>query len=126
MDFRPEVKAWGGRGEVRCAKILELRKKVRGPAQDTDASLEEAKPVMDDSGNIGPPVGVTAPEQEEHIKKEEGEQGEGEPEAKKARTGVHMTLEEYEAALDADDAFDSIDLDFPDTPPDPFKKEPNT
>lgn len=124
MDFRPDVKAWGGRGEVRCAKILDLRK--QSPSRRAGLSPKgEEKPGLDKEDD-GPPVGVTAPEQEEYIKNEEGEQGEGEPEAKKARTGVHMTLEEYEAALDADDAFDSIDLDFPDSPPGPVKKEPNT
>ncbi|TFK55947.1 hypothetical protein OE88DRAFT_1622012 [Heliocybe sulcata] len=46
-DFRPEVGGWGERGEVKCEKILELRKrKPRGTGDDVK--------VEEDAGNIAP------------------------------------------------------------------------
>lgn len=52
-DFRPTVDGWGKRGEVRCERILSLRKKVGGEASDTHASEVQRvnqEPVPEPSG----------------------------------------------------------------------------
>jgi hypothetical protein len=36
-DFRPDVQGWGARGEVRCEKILGLRKPTPLPSVKNDA-----------------------------------------------------------------------------------------
>jgi hypothetical protein len=89
-EFRPDVEGWGGRGEVTCRKILELRKKG-GTIQDSKEETTDGVvkfEVVDEAG----------------IKGTRSEDG---PETKKARG---MTLEEYEAALDQDSTFDGIDI----------------
>ena len=95
-DFRPEVSGWGGRGEVRCSKILGLRRK-EGPAQ-SEANKVEVPVKIEEDGNVDAAA--------EAVK----EDGDSEPEAKRSRT---MTLEEYEAMLDADDTYADVDLGFP-------------
>lgn len=72
-DFRPSVEGWGKKGEVRCEEILALRKKG-------------------DAGRVGGAhsAPVVTPGQPDA-------QG---PEAKKPR--AEMSVEEYEAALDAE------------------------
>lgn len=102
-SFRPEVSGWGGRGEIRCAKILDLRS--RGPStsntarEDVPVKVEDAVKAED---TVDAVVRATADK-------------EGEPEAKRSRG---MTLEEYEAAIDDDDTFAQVDLDFRDPPQD--------
>lgn len=86
-DFRPEVNEWGKRSEIRCSVILDLRKKGLGPTQDGGGKQETPKIGYESSEGIGA-----------------GE----EPRTKKARA---LTLEEYEAALDADTTFNDVDLD---------------
>lgn len=115
MDFRPEVREWGGRGEIRCAKILGLRKEgySKGPAP----LLKGEGPTVGSEGDEGPPVGITTPTIEGDSKKDDDTIQDEEPESKKPRTGSSMTLEEYEAALDADGAFDDVELDIPDLSP---------
>ncbi|KAG2156137.1 hypothetical protein DEU56DRAFT_765719 [Suillus clintonianus] len=96
-EFRPDVDGWGKRGEVRCERILSLRKKDKTTVAETSAT-----------------GGVVKLEPNRDLKADEGAGGiqsgtlEG-PEHKKART---MTLEEYEAALDQDDTFDDVELNF--------------
>ncbi|KAJ7665541.1 hypothetical protein B0H17DRAFT_1184561 [Mycena rosella] len=83
-DFRPEVKGWGDRAEVKCETILALRKKTRSvePAGKANVVIEQS-------------TGAQAEEDPE-------------PPHKKSRS---LTLEEYELALDKDSTFDDIDLD---------------
>jgi hypothetical protein len=96
-EFRPDVDGWGKRGEVRCEQILSLRKKDRSTAAETAVKGEVVKlEVNHDSRAAEGPGGI------------QSSTSEG-PEQKKART---MTLEEYEAALDQDDTFDDVDLNF--------------
>ncbi|GJE84210.1 hypothetical protein PsYK624_002860 [Phanerochaete sordida] len=97
-DFRPDVAGWGGRGEVRCAKILALRRKEPLPAQEQSVKVEDVVKVEEVDATDRPEEGGTADE----------------PEPKRSRG---MTLEEYEAALDADDVFASVDLDLVDPQP---------
>jgi len=84
-DFRPDVeegqKGWGKKGEVKCQRILSLRKK-------------------------GPVVAPVSNFKSEDVVKTEELLLE-QPETKKPRL---LTLEEYEAALDADPGFEDIDL----------------
>ncbi|KAG0709713.1 hypothetical protein DFH29DRAFT_885492 [Suillus ampliporus] len=96
-EFRPDVDGWGKRGEVRCERILSLRKKDRSTIAETIAKGEVVKLEVD--------RGLRAAEGADETQSGTSEG----PEHKKART---MTLEEYEAALDHDTTFDDIELDF--------------
>ncbi|TCD69650.1 hypothetical protein EIP91_006667 [Steccherinum ochraceum] len=104
-EFRPEVDGWGKRSELKCSTILGLRKKVEDKA--AESGLQEA-----DGGEgrqVDKIVKVDAVPEDD---KTEGEAEE--PDHKKARG---MTLEEYEAALDADDTFNDLGWDTPDNIP---------
>ncbi|KAG2056353.1 hypothetical protein BDR06DRAFT_1006064 [Suillus hirtellus] len=96
-EFRPDVDGWGKRGEVRCEQILSLRKKDRSAVAETAVKGDVVKlEVNHDSRPTQGAGGIQSGTSEgsEH---------------KKART---MTLEEYEAALDQDDTFNDVDLNF--------------
>ncbi|KAJ7276479.1 hypothetical protein B0H12DRAFT_24606 [Mycena haematopus] len=82
-DFRPEVKGWGERAEVKCETILGLRKST---------------------GSVKLAGKIDAVVKSESIQYEE----DSEPPQKRTRG---LTLEEYEAELDQDNTFDDIDLD---------------
>ncbi|KAL0949467.1 hypothetical protein HGRIS_009520 [Hohenbuehelia grisea] len=102
-DFRPEVSGWGGRGEVRCERILSLRRtappeadsSLPGGIKDVKANVVQYSSHSDDTGQSS----STAPEASLNDV--------GEPVSKKARM---MTLEEYEAMLDDDTTFDNVEL----------------
>jgi hypothetical protein len=95
-EFRPDVDGWGKRGEVRCKRILSLRKKDRSAISVVTAKGEVVK--LEGGGDFGlAEVGRT---QSSTLEAREN---------KKART---MTLEEYEAALDQDTTFDGVELNF--------------
>jgi len=81
-EFRPEVTGWGERAEVKCEKILCLRKPTRS---------------IEPTGIVSAVIENSAVSPEEDL----------EPPQKKSRS---LTLEEYEA-LDEDSAWDGIDLD---------------
>jgi len=93
-EFRPDVDGWGKRGEVRCERILSLRKKDKSTVSVVNEKVVE----LQGSSDFGldkadePQSGATQVQ-----------------ENKKART---MTLEEYEATLDQDTTFDGIELNF--------------
>ena len=111
LEFRPEVDGWGKRGEVKCSVILELRKKV----DEGDAGKGGG-----DGESVGTDKIVKVDVADGEDKMENGSSQtateEQEPERKKARG---MTLEEYEAALDADETFNDLDLGIGDLPGDP-------
>ena len=107
----PGMTGWGKRAEMHCAKVLDLRKekggtpvvKSNGAKMDGEAGKAEAhgaEGVVKVENYTQDDVSGTA---------EEG------PAHKKPRTdeATSMSLEEYEAALDADDTYDNIDLNFP-------------
>ncbi|KAG1907108.1 uncharacterized protein F5891DRAFT_940717 [Suillus fuscotomentosus] len=96
-EFRPDVDGWGKRGEVRCEQILSLRKKDRSTVAETAVKGDVVK--LEANHDSRPAQGAGGIQ---------SGTSEG-PEHKKART---MTLEEYEAALDQDDTFDDVDLNF--------------
>ncbi|KAF8138409.1 hypothetical protein EV363DRAFT_1252028 [Boletus edulis] len=79
-EFRPTVDGWGKRGEVRCERILSLRKKGSGDTLDT--------PISD-------------------VHRSDSQGVPGEHPSKKART---FTLGEYEAAPDEDPGLDEEKL----------------
>ena len=109
-EFRPEVDGWGKRAEVKCSTILALRKKVDdgGKKSGGDNGSVEADKI----------VKIQTTEGDEDDKEpHDTSQGTEEPSQKKSRG---MTLEEYEAALDADDTFDDLDLSMVDVPGDPL------
>ncbi len=97
-EFRPEVNEWGGRGEVRCETILSLRR-----VASTGSSSQRDE---------GRPQGMIKVEHHDNAAHEEIGEQDQQP-AKKARVATNMTLEEYEAALDADDMFAKVDSNFP-------------
>ncbi|KIM46110.1 hypothetical protein M413DRAFT_426129 [Hebeloma cylindrosporum] len=86
-EFRPEVNEWGKRSQVSCKTILDLRKKESIALHQSNTSIEEQKPTISNESE-----GVAF-----------------EPAQKKTKL---PTLEEYEAALDQDNTFDNVDLDF--------------
>ncbi|KAJ6628697.1 hypothetical protein B0H10DRAFT_1940108 [Mycena sp. CBHHK59/15] len=87
-EFRPDVKGWGERSEVKCETILALRKKTKN-VEPTKKAVVAIR--IENNGGL----------------KEEGDLN-PEPPQKKIRS---LTLEEYEAALDQDTTFYNIDLD---------------
>lgn len=90
MDFRPDVesgkKGWGERAEILCKDILKFRK-VR-PKVEADAIS---------GGNSVEVAGVTR-----------SEDSDKEPPGKKAKS---MSVEDYEAALDASTNYDDLKFD---------------
>lgn len=116
-EFRPEVDGWGAHGEVRCERILSLRKGERlglvmSPSQTKlgttgtngasniglgSAAVIKFEQIVD---QIEDNDGLSARNQED-VKSEE-------PDKKKPKA---MSLEEYEALLDDDDTFANVDLD---------------
>ena len=93
-EFRPDVDGWGKRGEVRCERILSLRKKDKSTVSVVNEKVVE----LQGSSDFG------------LDKADEPQSGAAQvQENKKART---MTLEEYEAILDQDTTFDGIELNF--------------
>lgn len=75
-DFRPQVDAWGQRSEMRCASILALRKQADDKDKKAAVNNEEAQDEDESSASVKHTV------------------------TKKPKI---MTVEEYEALLDADD-----------------------
>lgn len=94
------VGEWGGRGELRCDKILALRRNAgkQEAVADREAAIGESETFVKvenvESGALG---------------SAEFEGNEGEPDAKRTRG---LSLEEYEAALDQDLSLYDTDLDF--------------
>ncbi|KZT12484.1 uncharacterized protein LAESUDRAFT_668161, partial [Laetiporus sulphureus 93-53] len=99
-DLRPDVDGWGKRGDVRCSTILGLRNvggltaDVKKKLSDGVQDLVKVEPVSEDK--LGAQVNLPAPEVEDRPSKKQNS----------------MSLEEYEAALDADHTFDDVDLNF--------------
>lgn len=71
-DFRPTVDGWGKRGEVRCDRILSLRK-GGAEASETEASLasdarlDAHKPILEWSGEPTPKKARTLSEEESEV-----------------------------------------------------------
>lgn len=101
-EFRPEVERWGGRGEVRCDKILVLRKKQQpstsNAKQQTEAIISQGRA---DNHNIFVEV------EHRDFRQELRSMEDDEPKRKKTRG---LSLEEYEAALDQDSSFDDVEF----------------
>jgi hypothetical protein len=93
-EFRPDVDGWGKRSEVRCERILSLRKKDRNDIMS--AATVKGEVIKEGSGNFGSAEAGGTQSSTSEVR-----------ESKKART---MTLEEYEAALDQDTTFDDVKL----------------
>jgi len=82
-EFRPSVDQWGERSELSCAKVLSLR--MKGPKNvELESNLKQ--PAID--GKVDPSPSALL---------------DTEP-------TPSLSLEEYEAALDQDEQFGSIDL----------------
>lgn len=114
-EFRPDVTGWGGRAEVRCEKILSLRKGksngLRLPQRHPQSEGSDAKDLGHEGSGKSPLVKFEedADKIEQSLRVPDTDAA-AEPDTKKPRT---MTLEEYEAALDEDDTFADVNLDFP-------------
>ncbi|RDB22822.1 hypothetical protein Hypma_010099 [Hypsizygus marmoreus] len=90
-EFRPTVDQWGGRSEVKCSTILDLRKKNAEPAEPPATTAQGIVKVEETGGEDGD-VRDDVP-----------------PERKKMKP---LSLEDYEAALDQDFEYDKLDLNF--------------
>ncbi|KAI0719586.1 hypothetical protein C8T65DRAFT_706263 [Cerioporus squamosus] len=110
-DFRPKADGWGQRGEVRCSKILSLRKapredEVEGPERDGTASMAD------------PPVaGIVKTEdpsyadEERHREQAQGQDSEQEQQQGAKRPKLEAPeRDEFDAALDDEPFFDEFDL----------------
>ena len=102
-EFRPTVGEWGGRGELRCEKILALRRK-------TGEQEEVANRAAETGGYEVISQTFVKVENVEGGASRSGEFGEDEdePDTKRSRG---LSLEEYEAALDRDMSLYDADLD---------------
>ncbi|KAL5530672.1 GLN1 [Sanghuangporus sanghuang] len=96
-EFRPDVGGWGQRAEIRCANILGLRKTKSNDSKDS--SDQRPSPKIE---KVGEDDKLIAPDATEHGATSSNT---GEPPTKKAKG---MTIEEYEAALDASTDFDEL------------------
>ncbi|KAL4241938.1 hypothetical protein ABKN59_000495 [Abortiporus biennis] len=102
-EFRPDVEGWGKKGEVKCSTILGLRK-VQTLKDVKEETSEENNVTVDKMVKFADYDKVES----EGAKTSHGNESESEePPHKKSRG---MTVEEYEAMLDADPAFDNIVL----------------
>ncbi|RXW24679.1 hypothetical protein EST38_g1137 [Candolleomyces aberdarensis] len=90
-SFRPEIDQWGKKSQLFCSKILALRKTERNSSQTLPVNSASQNPTVAnvDSESNHPPTSTTFTEE-----------------------GAHLSLEEYEAALDEDHTFDEVNLDF--------------
>ncbi|KAL5527335.1 hypothetical protein ACEPAG_6126 [Sanghuangporus baumii] len=96
-EFRPDVGGWGQRAEIRCANILGLRKTRTDDS--TDSKDQRPSPKIEKAGEDDK---LMAPDMTEYSA---GVSNTGEPPTKKSKG---MTIEEYEAALDASTDFDEL------------------
>ena len=90
-DFRPDVSGWGQRAEIRCKTILEGR--------------------MTGKGDVSAGVGVKGEVREgglDGVVKYEDEGRTGDREEPPQKRAKDMTVEEYEAALDASEEFEDF------------------
>jgi len=102
-EFRPSVEGWGGRGELRCDKILALRRKA------TPGEIKPGAMPIDGEGQSSTPVLRVENAHETGVDRADNFAEQEEPDRKKLRG---LSLEEYEAALDQDTTFDEVDLNF--------------
>ncbi|KAL5488105.1 hypothetical protein ACEPAI_6213 [Sanghuangporus weigelae] len=96
-EFRPDVGGWGQRAEIRCVNILGLRKIRMNDSRDS--TDQRPNPKIEKAGEDDKPM---APDMTEHGACVSNT---GEPPTKKSKG---MTIEEYEAALDASTDFDEL------------------
>lgn len=80
VEFRPQADGWGKRSEVRCAKVLDLRRK-----ETTDLAPEGGGTFQD----VRPVVKVEAPLNNQLEAEEESH----EPRAKRGRVGAEDASE---------------------------------
>ncbi|KAF7964588.1 hypothetical protein HWV62_5383, partial [Athelia sp. TMB] len=101
-EFRPRVEGWGGRGEVRCDKVLALRKKHKTSVGNVKEDAVATEP-QDCQHNLKIFVKVERANSLQELHNSEDD----EPDRKKARG---LSLEDYEAALDQDTSFDDVEF----------------
>lgn len=103
-EFRPTVEEWGGRGELRCDKILALRRKIgkQGAGSDQEVTNGESEATSQTFVKVENVEGAASSSAEIEGKEDE-------PDTKRTRG---LSLEEYEAALDQDMSLYDVDLDF--------------
>ncbi|KAJ2936939.1 hypothetical protein H1R20_g179, partial [Candolleomyces eurysporus] len=90
-SFRPEIDQWGKKSQLFCSKILALRKKEPDSPQTLPVNSASQDPTV---ANVGPELS--------HLSTS----------TTFSEEGAHLSLEEYEAALDEDHTFDQVNLDF--------------
>ncbi|KAH8105877.1 hypothetical protein BXZ70DRAFT_917193 [Cristinia sonorae] len=93
LEFRPNVDGWGKKGEVKCSTILALRGENKREGEEDHIANNVVKVEAEDVKVDEDKIAVRS--------------------APMKTRG--MTLEEYEAALDAEDDFDDLDLNLADS-----------
>lgn len=97
-DFRPVVDGWGKRAEVRCERILSLRKAKKTSPESPPQRRSGGEVRGEEHGSNAGKVSVQGAADGNSI-------GNGEGDARPSKKVKHMTVEEYEATLDEDAAF---------------------
>lgn len=110
-EFRPSVEGWGGRGELRCDKILALRRRAVPGEIKRGEHPEASESVQVGEKGQSAVRKIENAHQSGSIKVDNSVEQE-EPDRKKPRG---LSLEEYEAALDQDTTFHDVDLNFSET-----------
>ena len=102
--FKPEVEQWGQRGTLDCAKILDqMNGSTPPPEPELDPELEGAQEEVQAGGGEGKPVELKEEAGEAISDEAAGGDDNLEPVDLPVKADTkEMTLEEYEAMLDAE------------------------
>lgn len=93
-DFRPEAERWGERAEMKCARVLALRK------EPDDGIANKAELEVTTTGTLG-----DVEDEDEANKGANGHSKNSEDHEPFAKRVKSMSVEEYEAALDDSDMY---------------------
>ncbi|WVO23265.1 uncharacterized protein IAS62_004614 [Cryptococcus decagattii] len=91
-EFKPDVVEWGQRGELELDKVLEFIKDESNVKERDNQEQSVMKPTASDSAPTSPPIGTTRQLQQEAPDDERANK----------KPKPNMTVEEYEAMLDAE------------------------
>lgn len=91
-EFKPDVVEWGQRGELELNKVLEFIKDENNVKEGDNQEHSVMKPAASVSAPTSPPIGTTRQLQQEAPDDERANK----------KPKPNMTVEEYEAMLDAE------------------------
>ncbi|KAK8849477.1 hypothetical protein IAR55_004810 [Kwoniella newhampshirensis] len=99
-DFKPDVVEWGQRGILELAKVLET---VKGPIATDDAEKKAQLPSSSQTAPSSDPIDDPDIKDIKEDLDPDGKEDVAEEERSRKKVKVEMTVEEYEALLDAED-----------------------